>query len=238
MIKKIVYSSLNLLACSLSFAGAMGSLVATDYQPKEDLYAGVGFGGRFSRNTETVTALESKNSTQTTVNANQVVGNVYIGFGHTWFDNYFLGIEANTYFPGYSTDIKTRGVSQSNINTNNFYTNRFTYSDYLGLDLLPGWRFNPRSLIYLRTGLSFRAIEVSQNATITPNSLAYYNSGYTVGGRFGAGVAHGITKNIGVAVDYFYTYYPRWGSYWSTYNLQQDIKSYQNYVGISLIYTS
>jgi hypothetical protein len=236
MMRKAFYASLSLAISSLSFAGTMGPVVLSDFKPKESFYAGIGFGGRFSHNTESVTALSNQNYTQTTVSTNQAVGNVYIGYGHTWMEKYFLGIEANTYFPGYSADITTAGVS--NVGSNNFYTNRFTYNDYLGLDLLPGWRFHPNSLIYARTGLSFRNIEVNQNSTFTPESEGYYNSGHSVGGRFGAGIAHGFNENIGVAVDYFYTYYPRWGSYWSTYNLQQDMKSYQNYVGISLIYTS
>ncbi len=178
----------------------------------------------------------NNDATQKTSSISQVVGNVYIGYGHTWLDKYYLGIEANTYFPGHTATITTPGVS--NVGQGNFYTDQYTFKDYMGLDLLPGIRFHPNSLLYARTGLSFRDIEINQQATDTANPLGLYQSGHSVGGRFGAGIAHGFTENIGVAVDYFYTYYPTWGSYFQAFNLQKQMNSHQNYVGISLIYTS
>ena len=236
MSKKLLLSAISLSLASFTYAGTMGPIVVSELKPKENFYAGVGFGGTFNHDTEQVTSLANQNTTQTTASPGQVVGNVYIGYGHTWLEKFYLGIEANTYFPGHTDNIQTMALS--GYDKGQLYTNQFTFKDYLGLDLLPGIRFHPNSLLYARTGLSFRDIEVSQIETTTPSSYGYYNSGSSVGGRFGAGIAHGFTENIGVAVDYFYTYFPRWGSYWSTYYLQQDMKSHQNYVGISLIYTS
>lgn len=236
MIKKIMYTSLGLTLSTLSYAGTMGQVVLSDFKPKENFYAGVGFGGNFNRDTEKVTALTTQISTQQSNSSSSVVGNLLMGYGHTWLQQYFLGIEANTYFPGHSVNITTQGVSS--VGQGYSYVAEYTFKDYLGLDLLPGIRFRPNSLIYARTGLSFRDIEVSQIETETPPSFGYYHSGHSVGGRFGAGVAHGVTEHIGVAIDYFYTYYPTWGAYWSTYNLQQEMASHQNYLGISLTYTS
>ncbi len=234
--KKIVTTSLCFALSYYTYAGTMGPVILSDFKPKENLYVGLGFGGNFNNDNEQVSSLTNQNQTSSSSNNSQVVGNLYIGYGHTWNNVYFLGVEANTYFPGHTDNITTAGIS--NVGSGNFYTNQYTFKDYLGLDLLPGFRFHPNSLIYARTGLAFRDIQVSQYATLNPASEGFYNAGHSVGGRFGAGIAHGLNENIGMAIDYFYTYYPTWGSYWSTYNLQYNMKSHQNYIGISLIYTS
>ena len=236
-IKKLSFISMSLSLSTMVFAGTMGSVESNHWMPKESFYAGVGFGGSFNSDTETVTSLGNHNSTFNAANPGQVVGNVYIGYGQTWMEKYFLGIEANTYFPGHTDNILTHGVSSA-ADASSQYLAQFTFKDYLGLDLLPGMRFDNNVLVYARTGLSFRDIEISQNATITPSSEGFYSSGHSVGGRFGVGAAYDLTRNIGVAVDYFYTYFPTWSAYWSTYNLQQQMTSHQNYIGISLVYTS
>ncbi|NBX84153.1 MAG: hypothetical protein EBQ95_00925 [Gammaproteobacteria bacterium] len=235
-LKKLSLIWFSLSLTTIACAGTMGGIDTNNWTPKESFYAGVGFGGSFNSDTVTVTSYDTKNSTFNSANPGQVVGNVYIGYGHTWVEKYFLGIEANTYFPGHTDNINTSGVSAGN--TLNTYTTQFTFKDYMGLDLLPGMRFENHMLVYARTGLSFRDIEISQNATITPSSEGFYSAGHSVGGRFGVGAAYDLTRNIGVAVDYFYTYFPTWSAYWSTYNLQQQMTSHQNYIGISLVYTS
>ena len=232
--KKITTLTICFTVSNLLYAGSMGSMAVCDIEPKENFYAGVGIGGTF--NSDTLKAI-SAYSTSVTNSPTQTVGNVYIGYGHTFMEKLFLGIEANTYFPGHTDNFNTQGVSSA-ADSRSYYTEQYTFKDYLGLDLLPGLRFNPNTLIYARTGLSFRDINISQNSTDTPSSNSYYNAGHSMGGRFGAGVAYGLSKNIGVAVDYFYTYYPTFGSYWNTYNLQFNMTSNQNYVGASLIYTA
>jgi hypothetical protein len=217
-------------------AGMMGPIIISDFKVKESFYAGLGIGGNFNNDNEQVSSLTNQNQTSSSANFGQLVGNLYIGYGHTWNNKYFLGVEANTYFPGHTLNITTAGVSNEGVG--NFYTNQYTFKDYLGLDLLPGLRFHPNSLIYGRTGLAFRDIQVSQYTTINPASQDFFNAGHSIGGRFGAGIAHGFNENIGITIEYFYTYYPTWGSYWSTYSLQYNMKSHQNYIGISLVFTS
>lgn len=233
--KKIATLTVCITLSNLLYAGSMGSMAVCDIEPKENFYAGVGIGGTF--NSDTLKAI-SAYSTSVTNSPTQTVGNVYIGYGHTFMEKLFLGIEANTYFPGHTDNFNTQGVSSLAV-SNYYFPQQYTFKDYLGLDLLPGLRFNPNTLIYARTGLSFRDINVVQNPTGNisgPDS--FYNAGHSMGGRFGAGVAYGLNKNIGVAVDYFYTYYPTFGSYWNSYNLQYNMTSNQNYVGASLIYTA
>jgi len=235
--KKIAIVALCFTLSNVSYAGTMGSMAVCDNKPKENFYAGVGIGGTFNSDTSKVTSVPNNNATSVTNSPSQTVGNVYIGYGHTFMDKLFLGIEANTYFPGHTDNFTNPGVSNAAV-SKNYYSEQYTFKDYLGLDLLPGLRFNPNTLIYARTGLSFRDINISQNSTATPSSDSFYNAGHSMGGRFGAGVAYGLSKNIGIAVDYFYTYYPTFGSYWSIYNLQFNMTSNQNYVGASLIYTA
>lgn len=236
MKKKIGMCVLGLTVSSLSFAGTMGPVEMNSYHAKESFYAGVGFGGSFHSDVQEDIYSPTQNSQMVSVNSGQVVGNLFMGYGHTWMDKYFLGIEANNYFPGHGVNYSMPGVSPGGMG--NVYNDEFLFKDYLGLDLLPGFRFEPNTLVYGRAGLSFREIGLNQNATLNPSSNGFYADGHSIGGRFGVGVVYGLSREIGVAVDYFYTYFPTWGAYWSDYSIQREMTSHQNYIGISLVYTS
>lgn len=224
--KKIYGLLLASLIGTESYSGTMGCEINKVSTAKENLYVGVGVGGRFS--TDKISVSSSTYNEQLGLDVlttgsptifdyiiteanSQVVGNIYLGLGHTWMNKYYLGIEADTYFPNYS-----------------YYNSRTFFKDYLGLDLLPGMRLQPNSLIYLRGGVAVREITSPDFQTRVPN-------GHVVGGRFGLGFAYDLTQHFSVAVDNIYTMYPKYKYYNGDFN---KINSNQNYFGISLIYSS
>ncbi|MCL9685118.1 outer membrane protein [Legionella maioricensis] len=218
-------------SCGASFSGAMGQLMEAN-NPKENLYAGVGVGGSFNDD-----QLETQNVVfGSTVNAasnnNQWVGNVFLGYGHTFMNSLFLGIEANTYFPHRTENFYSPGVTI----VGPIYQDQLAINDYLGLDLLPGYRVNSDLLIYGRAGLSFRDVSINQPEN-TPNSPSFFNSDNSVGGRFGAGITYALNRHIAASVDYYYSYFPTFSSNWPLFNLQYNFKSHSNYAGFSLLYT-
>jgi hypothetical protein len=238
MNKKIKALSAFCLCSFVSFAhaGNMGVIAVDSTLPKENFYAGVGVGGSFNKDQLLVTGLDTNRTTSSTQNTNRWQGNVFIGYGHTFDNCWFLGVEANTYFPNYSTNINTIGVS-SPVVYNTYSSTHLKYNDYLGLDFLPGYRVNNENLIYARLGMGFRDYYLSQNNTSLNDKAHYYDS-QVVGGRFGAGITHAWTNHLAVSVDYFYSYFPTWTTpVWQTFNIQKSGKSSANYIGVSLVYT-
>ncbi|WED42916.1 outer membrane protein [Legionella cardiaca] len=196
--------------------------------PKENLYFGIGVGGTFNK--DTLDTLSDNSRISKSINHSDVNGNISLGYGHTFANALFLSVEANTYFPRRTTTVISPALPPDD---NLFYENQIAFDDYLGLDLLSGYRLNSLLLFYGRAGLSFRDLSINQNPTNT--SVSFFNSGNSVGGRFGLGFSYALSPNFAASVDYFYTYHPTWSSYWRLYSLQFNTKSYANYAGISLI---
>ena len=221
MLKKIISVILGLLTASLCYAQTDAK---NPFEPKENLYVGLGLGGMFVHNNFTRERVYTSVSDGYTNHVDQLAGNFYLGYGYTWANNVFWGLEANTYFPNIISKFKTpRRITDSS----DFMYYQYVFKDYLGLDLLLGQRFSQNSLLYGRLGLSFR--DVILQGFIN-------NEGTSMGGRFGFGTAHQLSEHIGVAMDYIYTYFPTWGSHLG--HVQYNLKSYENYVGISLIYST
>ncbi|KTD46303.1 outer membrane protein [Legionella quateirensis] len=222
---------LSLMASTSVFSGTMGP-ISTVISPKENLYVGVGVGATFNSDKLSVTNTISRRNSTVTSTHDHAQGNLFIGAGHTFMNNLYLGVEANTYFPHRVVSYNYPGVT---FTTQRFDVN-FLSQDYLGLDLLPGYRFNPSLLVYGRAGLAFRDTTLNRDATNTVNP--YYHARDQVGGRFGAGLAYALISHLSAALDYNYTYYPTLSTLNSQYNGLYDIKSHGNYVGVSLVYTS
>jgi outer membrane immunogenic protein len=229
-LKKTV-TALCMFSCTISFSGTMGSLIEPN-NPKEHLYAGVGVGGTFNNDHLETKNVVFGNTVSARSNNNQWIGNLFIGYGHTFINSLFLGTEANTYFPHRTENFYSPGVTV----IGPIYQDQYAIINYLGLDLLPGYRINPDLLVYLRGGLSFRDASINQPEN-TPNSPSYFNSGNSVGGRFGAGITYAFNRHIAASVDYYYSYFPTFSSNWPLFDLQYNFKSNSNYVGFSLLYT-
>lgn len=225
MLKQIIASTFGALITTFCFAGSMGDEISHPVQPKQNIYFGLGFGGVFMNNNFSRERVRIPRADKYSRNIDQFVGNLYAGYGYTWSNQYFLGLEANTYFPNLAVDFITPDKIIPKNSSGILIDYQYTLNDYLGLDLLPGKRLTSNSLLYGRMGLSFRNV----NSTFDKEYAS-------LGGRFGVGAAYEIAKHFGVSLDYFYTYFPTMGYF--NGKTQINLKSYQNYIGFSLIYST
>jgi len=164
-LKKMVIT-LCAISCSTVFSGTMGPIM-TENNPKEHLYAGIGIGGSFNNERLETKNVIFENTVQAASNNNHFVANVFMGYGHTFNNSLFLGVEANTYFPHRTENFYSPGVTV----IGPIYQDQYAINDYLGLDLLPGYRLNSDLLFYGRAGLSFRDISINHKMFLIPQVI-------------------------------------------------------------------
>lgn len=224
-----------ILSCNSAFAGTMGAVAPEVYAAREGLYAGVGVGGAFDNYTLTTRNLLSGFAVRNKISDDNVVGNAFLGYGRTFDSSLFLGAEVGTVFPTRTGIIRNRrGVSV----TASTFTNKLSISDYVTLDLLPGFRPNSDWLVYARVGASFAQLQVRQPLNLLAGVPSFSAKKDAVGGRFGAGVTYTINQHFGAALDYYYTTYQTQNAYWPQYTLRFKNTAYSNFVGLSLVYTA
>jgi opacity protein-like surface antigen len=217
---------------SASFAGAVETNVDESPRMKEGLYVGLGVGGTMYHDTITVSNTNTLYQISKSFNTTDAQASIFAGVGKTFRDKFYLGVEANSYFPNHCILWSKRpGVTVTNLT----YETYFLIQDYVNLDLLPGYRIFPKWLIYGRAGISFSNITENQEAisTVPPSN----DTNSRIGGRFGAGIAYEMTEHFGAGLDYYYSYYPRSTHNFYGRNTGYQLDSYSNYVGFSLFYT-
>lgn len=232
-LSKLIFSSL-ILSTSASYAGTMGTIMTETSFMKEGLYLGAGIGGAMYNDKikafNTLTFAQQEKS----FNTSSALASVFIGVGKTWCDKYFLGLEANTYFPHHTTYWPDRpGVTKPGY----FFEDKYVNQNYINLDMLPGYRLNSDWLVYGRAGISFSDIFFYQAANSAANESSQANTITVTGGRFGAGINYQISEHIGAGVDYFYSYIPNIDSSSVKCHKTQNFYSNFNYIGFSLFYT-
>lgn len=231
-LNKLLLSSLA-LSISCAYAGTMGP-IAVEPTMKEGLYVGAGIGGAMYND-----KIKAYNPTtwvqqQNSFNTSSALASVFAGVGRTYLDKYYLGVEANSYFPSHRANWDDRpGVTS----IGQFFSDQFLVQNYVNLDLLPGYRINPEVLVYGRVGLSFSNIYLNQNPNSTLNISTFSNNTTSTGGRFGGGLAYQLTDHVGAGVDYYYSYNPTSSNYFTVENTMIQLTSHMNYVGFSLFYT-
>lgn len=233
MNKKLALTLLG-LSSSVSFAGTMGAMIEEPFNMKEGLYLGAGIGGAMYNDKIKFYNPINFAQQEKSFNSNSALASVFIGVGHTWCDKYFLGLEANTYFPHHTTYWPDRpGV----IHLGYLFEEKYVNQNYINLDMLPGFRLNNDWLIYGRAGLSFSDILFDQAANSAAGQPAHSNIYPVIGGRFGTGINYQISQHIGAGVDYFYSYIPQNDSSSKNCAKIQSISYHYNYIGFSLFYT-
>ena len=221
-----------LLMSGAALAGTMGDV--TICKPmKEGLYVGAGIGGGMYNDKISAYNVSSLATVNKSFNSSSALASIFAGVGKTYYEKYYLGAEANTYFPSHNTSWPDRpGVT----NLANLYNTQFSVRNYVNLDLLPGVRVMPDWLVYARVGISFSDIIANQDRNDgTVNSFS--NSQSKTGGRFGAGLAYQITEHCGAGVDYYYAYIPTNSVALNDNQTVLQLKNSVNYVGFSLFYT-
>ena len=222
---------LFLSSAGAATAGTMGPTIET-YNPKEGLYLGAGIAASLNNDQEKVTNLANKYSVKVASNATRAVGNAFLGYGHTFSNALYLGVESNIYSPR-EVRINNRPGA---VDTTLLFNDEFSINDYFSGDLLPGYRLNSSLLVYGRAGFAFRSTAFSQQAVVG-EAVSVDETTNTIGGRFGVGTTYALNKKLAISADYFYSYAPSIITDVLLKSAEFDFKSSSNYIGISLVCT-
>ncbi|MCH9689054.1 MAG: porin family protein [Gammaproteobacteria bacterium] len=234
-IQKIT-AALLLLSTGAGYCGTPGPLATEGFNPKNGLYLGAGVGT--SINDYNLYALNYSTGINNTTKKSSadIIGNVFIGYGYTSLNDFYLGLEAGTNFPGRATNIYNRpGVTVAGTN---IYSDTLTAQDYITLDLVPGFRPNTNWLIYGRAGLAAGNLQFYQAKNITANTEEVNDRGTELGGRLGVGLTYAFNQYLSLSADYFYTEYKKFTNTVPKYTIAFQNKGKYNFIGGSLTYTT
>lgn len=231
VIKQLSALTLLFNTCIAS-AGTMGPTENLVYYPKEGPYFGLGVGAAINQDKLSVQNIVNGYTVNIKSNNTYTLANVFLGYGHTYNNSFYLGAEGSIYSPRRTVFKNVPGV----VTRTDYFDDKYTIFNYLNLDLLPGYRINPKTLIYARAGLGFRITQFNQQAfSLARQNIADTNN--SVDGRFGAGLTYGLTNHWATSVDYFYTYAPQFNTTSPYGSAEYNFKSSTNYIGISMVYT-
>ncbi len=165
-----------------------------------------------------------------------MIGNLFLGVGHTTINSLYLAGELGTNFPGRCTHIYNRpGVV---IADGNIYSNTLRVQDYITIDVLPGYRINTNWLAYARIGAAFADFQFYQDSNPVAPSEVISASNTKFGGRFGAGSTYAFNQYLSLSIDYIYAEYQKQTVFVPKYNIGYQNTGIYNYVGMSLTYTT
>lgn len=198
---------------------------------RDGLYLGAGLGESFVANELTTTSYSSGLTVNSDGDENNTIGNLFIGYGSTSDSGFFLGGELGTNFPGRTVNMD--GIANAAFSPF-VVSNRLTITDYVTLDLLPGYAINNGILLYGRAGFSYGQLRYKQVLNNSAFSIETDNN--TWGGRIGLGTTIAFSPNFGMALDYYYSAYQEMTVASPLFNMQFKSKPSANFVGISLLY--
>ena len=196
------------------------------------MYFGIGVGASINNDKFTASAHTTSNIVTVTSNNTYALANAFLGYGHTFINDLYLGAEVNIYTPRTVEFNNRPAVTVPGLLVND----KYTINDNVAMDLLPGYRFNSNFLFYGRLGAAFRLTNFNQQP-VTDSSQAIADSTHSVDGRFGVGVTYALNKKFAASVDYFYSYAPTFGTYVPLRSAQHNFNSFSNYIGVSFAYT-
>lgn len=209
---------------------AVATTIGARASVRENLYLGAGVGASF--NNYDIFAMNPgdgfavrRKRTRTTA-----LGNVFLGFGHTFCPSFYLAAEVGTNFPKRSFSLQRPGATFTAMS----FRNRFSVQDYITGDLLPGFRLNECWLLYARVGASYSHFHFHQDPVL--GVPAFHADRNRWGGRFGAGINWGFCKRFGLGIDYYYSLYPNVNKLLVLNEFSTSVKNrvHSNYIGISL----
>jgi outer membrane immunogenic protein len=198
---------------------------------RDGLYIGAGIGQSFDQNDLTTTNFTNGITLNSEANEGNTIGTLFLGIGYTGSNAFFLGAELGTNFPGRTVNMP--GISSITFSPLTI-SNRLTISDYVTLDILPGYAINNSLLVYARAGISYGELTFKQVLNNTAFSIR--NSDSTLGGRIGIGTNFAFSNNFGIGLDYYYSGYQEMTVPASLFNMQFKSKPHSNFVGVSLLY--
>ena len=168
----------------------------------------------------------------TYANQTHILGNLFVGGGYTLDNNVFLGGELGTRFPNRQVSVSgLSGISS----LYPIYSNTLSVSDYITIDALPGFAINPSLLIYGRAGLSYSELTLKQPIVGSRHGFNINENRW--GGRIGVGSNVAINNNLGIAIDYYYSFYQSMNIYSPVFNTHFLPKANSQWLGLSVLYS-
>ncbi len=170
-----------------------------------------------------------------TTHTSDFLGNLFAGYGYTFPNCMYLGLELGSfYLPKISDSIYRTGVILTNLNIKD----TFQMFNYLTVDVTPGVKFNNCLLVYGRVGSAFSQIEYSQDPT--QNTPGFSSNKNVTGLRLGVGADYAISTHWSTGVDYVWTgyrkYTPDFPNNAIFSNNDPSLKTTTNYLGLHLKY--
>jgi len=162
-----------------------------------------------------------------------VMGDIFLGYGRLFSYNIYAGAMIglniydanNTRMQDYDSTTTTQGLLITDLTTTNQYqtttkATRNVVEPYLDFKL--GFMLHENAMVYAKGGFNYTETGVKSQTDFTSisgtianpaafigrTSITSDKKDYDVGYRVGVGTEYMISPNVGIAVDYIYTFYP------------------------------
>lgn len=152
------------------------------------------------------------------LSVNGPVGGAFLGFGHYFgsFHNAYLGFEMFGNGSGALTDSQVL-INALSVGSFIKYSTDLQVKSNYGLSLLPGFKLNNATLLYVRLGYNWTNIDV--NDYILVNGFLVANSIYDVtssGFNYGLGFETAVVPHVSLRAEYTHTDYSHFTTYLGT----------------------
>ena len=203
---KCVAASVIMLASTAALAGGANFKDYKDQMPcpavpalMDGFYLGAQAGYQMADMGENISIANGAANANPSVSVNGWLGGLFLGYGMTWNNWYYLGGEifgnyANS-SQGWDTTLNVSGA--------NYGSNAEMNSSY-GLAVLPGLRLTDSTLTYIRLGYTWANFKYNESSTAVGSAS---NSSTEGGFTYGVGMETLITGNWSLRGEYTYTNY-------------------------------
>lgn len=151
------------------------------------------------------------------------------GYGQTFNDILYLGGEA--FVNGGSASTSTKTIF------NGTQTAKLASTYNYGIDLMPGLKVTPSTLVYGKVGLSENRFKLTENlAPGVGSGVSGTAQENRLGGRLGLGAQTDLTSNLAIRGEFVHTAYRSFTAP-SNAGFQNSIKPSTNTATVGLVYT-
>lgn len=208
---KCVAASVMFLATTASFAGGYKDTFK-DQMPcpaspmlMDGFYVGAQAGYQTANLGENISITSGTDSLNPSVAVNGWLGGLFLGYGMTWNNFYYLGGEV---FGNYANS--SQGWDAASLSAGGSYGSNAEMNSSYGLALLPGLRLTDSTLTYIRLGYTWAHFKYNESSSTL--GLSASNSSTEGGFTYGIGMETLITGNWSLRGEYTYTNYNSFGT--------------------------
>lgn len=122
------------------------------------------------------------------------IAGIFTGWGHYFYERWYLGLEALANYSNAST------TWNANDSTGSYLSRYSTYNSF-GLGVLPGYKINVNTLLYVRLGFNWIRLKTNETSSIQ----TVINRGWTRGFVYGLGMESVFSGNWSIRTEYNHT---------------------------------